>query len=118
MRAPSAETNRLQRIVTPMASFSTDWPCCFRSLGIHRFITWRKHASSFLCCFARFSTKHLATGKYWLLARSIPDTEKDTQRPAAFDSTERAKLRKEAEAAKNEIELKPCQRVKDHVLRW
>jgi hypothetical protein len=28
------------------------------------------------------------------------------------------KLRKEAESAKNEIELKPCQRVKDFVLRF
>ncbi|MBL8191139.1 MAG: hypothetical protein JNK38_24185, partial [Acidobacteria bacterium] len=62
--------------------------------------------------------KHLAPGKYWLLARSIPDTEKDTQRPAAFDSTERAKLRKEAEAANQQLELLPCQRVKDHVLKF
>jgi len=65
-----------------------------------------------------FEFKHLAPGKYWLLARSIPDTDKDTQRPAAFDSTERAKLRKEAEAANLKLELLPCQRVKDHVLRW
>lgn len=65
-----------------------------------------------------FEFKHLAPGKYWLLARSIPDTEKDTQRPAAFDSTERAKLRKEAEAANQQLELLPCQRVKDHVLKF
>lgn len=64
-----------------------------------------------------FEFKHLAPGKYRLLARSIPDTEKDNQRPAAFDSTERLKLKKEAEAATNEIELKPCQRAKDHVLQ-
>ena len=48
----------------------------------------------------------------------ITDTEKDNSRPAAFDATERLKLRKDAEAANNELELKPCQRVKDHVLRW
>ncbi|MEK7829923.1 MAG: carboxypeptidase-like regulatory domain-containing protein, partial [Acidobacteriota bacterium] len=65
-----------------------------------------------------FEFKYLAPGKYRLLARSIPDTEKNNQRPTAFDSTERIRLRKEAEAANNEIELKPCQRVKDHVLRW
>ncbi|MGH9801456.1 MAG: carboxypeptidase-like regulatory domain-containing protein, partial [Blastocatellia bacterium] len=68
-----------------------------------------------------FEFKHLAPGKYRLLARSISDPDKDNKdkpRPAAFDSTERIKLRKEAEAANNEIELKPCQRVKDHVLRW
>ncbi len=65
-----------------------------------------------------FEFKHLAPGKYRLLARSITDTEKDNSRPAAFDATERLKLRKDAEAANNELELKPCQRVKDHVLRW
>lgn len=64
-----------------------------------------------------FEFKHLAPGKYRLLARSIPDTEKDTQRPAAFDPTERLKLKKEAEAAINEIELKPCQRVNNHALQ-
>ncbi len=67
---------------------------------------------------ATFEFKHLAPGKYRLLARSIPDTEKDAPRPAAFDSTERIKLRKEAEAANNEIELNSCQRVKDHVLKF
>lgn len=65
-----------------------------------------------------FTFNHLAPGKYWLLARSIPDTDKDIQRPAAFDSTERTKLRKEAEAANLQLELAPCQRVKDHVLKF
>ncbi len=64
-----------------------------------------------------FAFNHLAPGKYRLLPRSIPDTEKEKPRPAAFDSTERIKLRKEAEAANNELELKPCQRVKEYVLR-
>jgi hypothetical protein len=39
-------------------------------------------------------------------------------RPIAWDAVERAKLRREAAAAKNEIELKVCDRVKEHVLRW
>lgn len=65
-----------------------------------------------------FAFKQIAPGKYRLLARSIPDTEKDKPRPAAFDATERLKLRKDAEAANNELELKPCQRVKDHTLHW
>jgi hypothetical protein len=38
--------------------------------------------------------------------------------PVAWDAAERAKLRRDAEAAKNEVELLPCQRVKDHVLRF
>ena len=65
-----------------------------------------------------FEFKHLAPGKYRLLARSITDTEKNQSRPAAFDATERLKLRKDAEAANNELELKPCQRIKDYALRW
>lgn len=65
-----------------------------------------------------FVFKHLAPGKYLLLARSIADTEKETQRPAAFDSIERTKLRKEAEAANHQLELAPCQRLKDHTLRF
>ena len=65
-----------------------------------------------------FAFKRIAPGKYRLLARSIPDTEKDKPRPAAFDATERLKLRKDAEAANNEVELPPCQRVKDPTLRW
>ncbi|MGH9802882.1 MAG: hypothetical protein ACRD82_21150, partial [Blastocatellia bacterium] len=61
-----------------------------------------------------------APGKYWLLARTIPDNESSDRLPSpvAWDAAERAKLRKEAEAAKNEIELKACQRVKDYVLRF
>ena len=62
-----------------------------------------------------FAFKHLAPGKYLLLARPVAD--RDDDRPAAWDAAERAKLRREAEAAKNEIELQPCSRVKDHVLR-
>ncbi len=67
-----------------------------------------------------FAFQHLAPGKYLLLARSVSDTEANnsTIRPAAFDAATRAKLRRDAEAAKNEIELKACQRVKDHLLRF
>lgn len=67
-----------------------------------------------------FAFANFAPGKYRLLARAIPDGEPADRlpQPAAWDSAERAKLRKEAEAAKNEIELKACQRVKDHLLRY
>jgi hypothetical protein len=55
-----------------------------------------------------------------LLARPIPDSEPNDKpaRPAAWDAAERAKLRREAEAAKVVIELKPCQRLSDYVLRY
>ncbi|MGH9837340.1 MAG: carboxypeptidase regulatory-like domain-containing protein [Blastocatellia bacterium] len=61
-----------------------------------------------------FAFKHLAPGKYWLLARPAAES---AARPLAWDAAERAKLRREAEAAKNEIDLKPCGRVTGHGLR-
>ncbi len=67
-----------------------------------------------------FSFSNLAPGKYWLLARPIPDSEPNDKpaRPAAWDASERAKLRREAEAANVVIELKPCQRVSDYTFRY
>jgi Carboxypeptidase regulatory-like domain len=67
-----------------------------------------------------FEFKHVAPGKYLLLARQVAEKEAsdDQARPAAWDAAERAKLRREATAAKNEIELQPCGRVKDYVLRF
>ncbi len=67
-----------------------------------------------------FEFIHLAPGRYLLLARAAPQIEPGLgpRAPAAWDANERAKLRREALAAKNEIELQPCQRVKDHVLRF
>jgi len=66
-----------------------------------------------------FEFKHIAPGKYLLHARQVAEREAsdDQVRPAAWDAGERSKLRREAEAAKNEVELQSCQRVKDHVLR-
>jgi protocatechuate 3,4-dioxygenase beta subunit len=67
-----------------------------------------------------FEFKHVAPGKYLLLARQVAEKEAgdDQARPAAWDAAERAKLRREALAAKNEIELQPCGRVKDYALKW
>jgi hypothetical protein len=67
-----------------------------------------------------FGFKHIAPGKYLLHTRQASEKEanNDRSRPLAWDAVERAKLRREATVAKNEIELKVCERVKDHVLRW
>ena len=67
-----------------------------------------------------FEFKHIAPGKYLLSARqaSEKDANDDQSRPLAWDAVERGKLRRESAAAKNEIELKVCERVKEHVLRW
>jgi hypothetical protein len=66
-----------------------------------------------------FNVTGIAPGKYWLMARPITEEQLTmAPQPVAWDAAERMKLRKEAESAKNEIELKPCQRVKDFVLRF
>lgn len=67
-----------------------------------------------------FSLTHLAPGKYWLIARAVPDDESNEQpaRSAAWDAEARAKLRREAEAAHQSLELTPCQRAKDLVLKF
>jgi hypothetical protein len=63
-----------------------------------------------------FGFNHIAPGKYWLLTK--PAVEKDHERPAAWDPIERAKLRRDAASGKNEIELQPCQRVKNLEVRF
>jgi len=67
-----------------------------------------------------FDLKNLAPGRYLLRLRASEESESAAtpDRPLAWDAIERAKLRREAEAVKTEIELKSCQRVKDYVLRW
>jgi Carboxypeptidase regulatory-like domain len=64
-----------------------------------------------------FEFKHLAPGKYWLLARPAPAAEsvEIPSRPVAWNEAERIKLRRDAK--KNEIELKPCQRLDDYALK-
>ena len=65
-----------------------------------------------------FSFGNLAPGKYWLLVRPVSGSHPNDgpARPAAWDSVERAKLRREAAAANALIELKPCQRMTDYAL--
>ncbi len=78
-----------------------------------------RYAERFATSNGVFTFTNIAPGKYWLLARLVVESgQPDRPAPARWNATERAKLRKEAEVAKNEIELKACQRVKDHVLRF
>ena len=67
-----------------------------------------------------FEFKNMSPGKYRLLVRAAPDDEPTDSPPApvAWDANERAKLRKEAEKMNVEVELKPCQRVKDQVVKY
>jgi protocatechuate 3,4-dioxygenase beta subunit len=67
-----------------------------------------------------FALTNLAPGRYWLIARLAPENETPEQalRPTTWDAELRVKLRSEAEAANTMIELQPCQRVGDYVLRY
>jgi hypothetical protein len=65
-----------------------------------------------------FMLKHIAPGKYLIHTRQAGESNDIRIRPAAEDMAERAKLRLEARAAKNEIELQPCARLKDYVVRY
>jgi hypothetical protein len=79
-----------------------------------------RYAEAYARSDGSFLLSNLAPGKYWLIARAAPDDETSDLpvTPVAWDATERAKLRREAMTAKNEIELRPCGRVKDYALRF
>jgi hypothetical protein len=65
-----------------------------------------------------FTLDHVPPGRYWTMAKLISsenETSSSTLRSPAMADT-RVKLRREAEAAKSEIELKPCQNVRNHNL--
>lgn len=62
-----------------------------------------------------FAFAYLSPGKYWLVVRTLAEIAE--AHPVAWDRTERARLRREAEAANNVIELKPCQRLTDYQLK-
>jgi hypothetical protein len=66
-----------------------------------------------------FELKHLAPGKYFLLAREIPEKGmiEGQSRAVAWDQVERARLRREAQALGQQIELRPCQQINDYALR-
>lgn len=64
-----------------------------------------------------FQFTNIAPGHYLILSRvELPAESDPASRPSAWDSTARAKLRREAEAAKTDVELKPCQAMVDYRL--
>jgi protocatechuate 3,4-dioxygenase beta subunit len=67
-----------------------------------------------------FALTNLAPGKYWVLARALADeaSTNNSPRPMAWDNNGRKQLRKEGEAANIALELQPCQRLADYVLRY
>ncbi|MBV8859014.1 MAG: carboxypeptidase regulatory-like domain-containing protein [Acidobacteria bacterium] len=66
-----------------------------------------------------FAFKNLAPGRYLVLARPfVAEPGESAPRPAALDTAARANLRREAESANTIVELQPCQRTADFVLRF
>jgi hypothetical protein len=65
-----------------------------------------------------FSLNNVPPGRYWLLARLSTNSEtlSDVKLRSPEESETRARIRREAEANKTEIELKPCQNVADYQL--
>jgi len=65
-----------------------------------------------------FSLNNLPPGRYWLLAQLSTNSEalSDAKLRAPEESETRAQIRREAEANKTAIELKPCQNVVDYQL--
>jgi hypothetical protein len=65
-----------------------------------------------------FQFTNIAPAHYLIVSRVEPPTESDAApRPFAWDSTARDKLRREAEAARTEVELKACQAIVDYQLK-
>ena len=63
----------------------------------------------------KFELHGLAPGRYWILVQPANDTalSRFTKMLLPDETETRAQLRRDAEAAKTEIELKPCQRMVD-----
>lgn len=64
----------------------------------------------------KFSLNNLAPGRYWILTKPASDTAQ-TKLRLPDETQTRARVRRDAEAAKTEIEFKPCQNVLDYRLK-
>jgi len=67
-----------------------------------------------------FSFGNLPPGSYWLVTREVTASDQDdaARNPIAWDTGGRLGLRFEGEATKKLIDLAPCQRVADYVLKY
>lgn len=67
-----------------------------------------------------FVINNLAPGRYFIVARPPADNEASDKLawPVAWDATERAALLKQAAAANLTLDLQPCQRLMDYVLKY
>lgn len=63
----------------------------------------------------KIALMNIAPGRYWVMAQAVADDSGSpvTKLRLPHETETRARFRRDAEAAKNEIELKPCQSVTD-----
>ena len=65
----------------------------------------------------KFAFNNMPPGRYWIFAQPLAEGEgQPTRHRFPHDNAFRARLRRDAEAMKNEIEFKPCQNVVDYQL--
>lgn len=69
-----------------------------------------------------FKLGNLAPGRYWIIARQASEEQPNVRAslllPLAWTATDRAALRREAEAANITVDLKPCQHAVDYKLEY
>jgi hypothetical protein len=108
------------------AANATGAPPSFSQLRVHLVPQERERAEETLHYYespvaadGTFAFKHLAPGRYLVVARPFALAAGEREpRPAALDAAARALLRREAESANTTVELQPCQRANDFVLRF
>jgi len=67
---------------------------------------------------AGFAVGNMAPGRYWIIARPPDDGDPAKVKPIKQDSVLRAKVLREAGAAKKEISFQPCERAADYDLPY
>ena len=67
---------------------------------------------------AGFAIGNVAPGRYWIIARSADDGDPAKVKPIREDSVLRARVLREAEASKKEIQFRPCERTTDYDLPY
>jgi protocatechuate 3,4-dioxygenase beta subunit len=79
-----------------------------------------RYASAVPASDGAFVFRNLAPGRYLLVARTLQTNPSDpsTMRPAFWDAAERARMRRDAEAANLAFELQTCQRTTDVTVRY
>ena len=65
-----------------------------------------------------FAQNNLSPGRYWVLAQPVSESDSNILSKLRLpdEAEARAKLRHDAEAARTEIELRPCQNIADYRL--